>query len=150
SALAMALKYFDKAGRPDLAAQVIEDNVQAIEDPKAKTQLFERLGELREKEGQPKVAGEAFAQAAEIAQTAKLWEAAERCFVAGEEWQRAAFSVGQRAELVADEKARATLLVRASSLLSKGGDEDNALLYLEGASVLDPDNDAYALAVERR
>jgi tetratricopeptide (TPR) repeat protein len=145
-----AVKLFEKGLRYDLACQVIGDNAAAIEDKPARASLYRKMGELYEKAGKPAEAGEAYAQAAEADQSAKLWEAAERCLVAGEKWDRAAFALGQRAELTAEPRARAALLVRASQMLTKAGDHVNALLYVEGASTLDPHNDEYAAEIEQR
>jgi hypothetical protein len=145
-----AIKLFEKAQRRDLACQVIADNAGAIEDKPSRAALFLRLGDLHEKAGQPAEAGEAYVLAAEAEGSIKSWEAAERCLTAGEKWGRAAFAIGQRAEITDDPKARAVLLVRASGMLVKAGDEVNALLYVEGASALDPHNDDYAAEIEAK
>ncbi|HKQ68665.1 MAG TPA: hypothetical protein VJT73_04965 [Polyangiaceae bacterium] len=148
--LSAALKLFEKGGRKDLACEAIAENAGAIGDKSSRAALYVRMGDLYEKEGRAAEAGEAYVLAAESDASAKNWEAAERCLVSAEKWGRAAFAVGQRAEFTADAKARAALLVRASDMLVKAGDDVNALRYLESASGLDPNNDDYAAEVEKR
>jgi tetratricopeptide (TPR) repeat protein len=150
TAIQTAVKLFDKGQRRDLAAQVISDNASAVDDKHARAVLYQKLGDLREKAGQVPDAGEAYVLAAESVATAKLWEAAERCFVSAERWDRAAYAVGQQAELTSDDRLRAGFLAKAGDMLEKGGDSVNALLYYEGATTLDPHKDDYANAVELR
>lgn len=145
-----AVKAFEKGQRYDLASQVIADNTAGIEDKPTRAALYRKMAELYEKADKPAEAGEAYAQAAETEQNPKMWEAAERCLVVGERWDRAAFAIGQRAELTADPRSRAALLLRASTMLVKAGDHVNALLYVEGASTLDPKNDDYAAEIEQK
>ncbi|HEX9296363.1 MAG TPA: hypothetical protein VF881_11020 [Polyangiaceae bacterium] len=145
-----AVKLFEKGQRFDLACQVIAENAPAIDDKSGRAMLFQRMGMLYERAGKHAEAGEAFAQGAELESNIKLWDAAERCLVAGEKWDRAAYAIGQRAELTGDPKTRAALLVRAAGMLTKAGDHVNALLYVEGASALDPYNDEYAGEIEQK
>jgi tetratricopeptide (TPR) repeat protein len=145
-----AVKLFEKGQRRDLACQVISECAAAIEDKGVRAALYQKMGELYEKAGELGEAGEAYVQAAESDGVPKMWEAAERSFVAAERWDRAAYVVGQRAELTSEAKTKAALLVKASTLLSRAGDEDSALLQVENASSLDPYNDDYAREVERR
>jgi hypothetical protein len=144
-----AVKLFEKGQRRDLACQVLSENAAAVEDKTVKAALYQKLGELYEKAGELGEAGEAYVLAAESEGGAKLWEAAERSFVAAQRWDRAAYVVGQRAEAT-EGKAKAALLVKASTFLSRSGDEDSALMQVENASALDPYNDDYAREVERR
>jgi tetratricopeptide (TPR) repeat protein len=144
------VKLFEKGQRRDLACQVISECAAAIEDKGVRAALYQKMGELYEKGGELGEAGEAYVQAAESDGGAKMWEAAERSFIAGERWDRAAYVVGQRAELTSEAKGKAALLVKAATLLSRAGDEDSALLQVENASSLDPYNDEYAREVERR
>jgi cellulose synthase operon protein C len=151
SPIQTAIKLLEKGQRRDLACQVIADNAGAIEDKASRASLYHRLGDLREKSGDMAGAGEAYVLSAESdGGGPKMWEAAERCLTGGERWDRAAYAVGQRAENTPEPKARAVLLVRAADLLTKAGDDANGLLYLEGASALDPANESYSLAVEQR
>jgi tetratricopeptide (TPR) repeat protein len=145
-----AVKLFEKGQRRDLACQVISECAGVIEDKGVRAALYQKMGELYEKAGELVEAGEAYVQAAESDAAPKMWEAAERSFVAGERWDRAAYVVGQRAELTSEAKSKAALLVKASALLSRAGDHDSALLQVENASSLDPYNDEYAREVERR
>jgi tetratricopeptide (TPR) repeat protein len=145
-----AVKLFEKGQRRDLACQVISECAAAVEDKGVRAGLYQKMGELYEKAGELGEAGEAYVQAAESDGGSKMWEAAERSFVSGERWDRAAYVVGQRAELTSEAKSKAALLVKAATLLSRAGDEDSALLQVENASALDPYNDEYAREVERR
>jgi hypothetical protein len=145
-----AIKLFEKGKRGDLAAQVIADNAGAIEDKAGKSALYQRLGDLREKNGETGDAGEAYALAAEAEPNLKTWEAAERLFVAAERWERAAYAVGQQAEITSEPRAKAALLARAGGQLTKAGDYANALLYMEGASALDPAEETYAAEIESK
>ncbi|HEY3592240.1 MAG TPA: hypothetical protein VGL13_00140, partial [Polyangiaceae bacterium] len=123
-------------------------NAGSIEDRSSRGALYFRLGELYEKSSKPADAGEAYVQAAESDSNGRTWEAAERCLVVAEQWNRAAYAVTQRAEIVDEPKQRAALFMRAAELLSRGGDDVNALMCIEGASSLDPSNDEYAAKVE--
>ncbi len=150
TAILTAVKMFEKVQRRDLAAQVIADNAGTIEDGVTRASLYLRLGDLREKAGETKEAGEAYVEAAEANPQLKTWEAAERCLTAASVWDRAAFAVGQQAELTSGDRPRAALLARAGELLEKGDDSPNALLYFEGAAGLDPHDEGYAAAVHER
>ena len=150
AAIQTAVKLFEKGQRRDLACQVISENALQVEDLAVRSAMYQKMGELYEKAGELGEAGEAYVQAAESEGGPKMWEAAERSFIAGERWDRAAYVVGQRAELTSESKAKAALLVKAATLLSRAGDQDSALLQVENASALDPYNDDYAREVERR
>jgi cellulose synthase operon protein C len=145
-----AVKLFEKGQRRDLACQVISENAAQVEDLPVRAAMYQKMGELYEKAGELGEAGEAYVQAAEAEGGPKMWEAAERSFIAAERWDRAAYVVGQRADLTSESKAKAALLVKAATLLSRAGDQDSALLQVENASSLDPYNDDYAREVERR
>jgi tetratricopeptide (TPR) repeat protein len=145
-----AVKLFEKGQRRDLACQVISECAAAVDDKSVRAALYQKMGELYEKGGELVEAGEAYVQAAESDGVSKMWEAAERSFVAGERWDRAAYVVGQRAELTTEAKGKAALLVKAATMLSRAGDEDSALVQVENASSLDPYNDDFAREVERR
>src|SRR5262249_1988861 len=92
-------------------------------------------------------AGEAYADAADALKSQKLWEAAERCFVGSEKWDRAAYAAGQRGQLAGDTKTTAEHYARAADLLQRAGDHDGALARLEQATDLDPIDDDYAGAL---
>ncbi len=149
-AIGTAARLFEKADRADLAARALADHVPALEDPIAKGQLLEHLGELREQLNDLPSAGDAYADAAEVQKSHKLWESAERCFTAAERWDRAANAAVQRAMLAGDPKAQAQHYARAGDLLAKSGDKDGALQRLELAADLDPIADEYATALVDR
>jgi hypothetical protein len=143
-AVATASKMFEKAGSIDRAAQVIAESASAIQDAPARGSLLERLGELREQLNDPGGAGEAYADAADAQRNAKLWEAAERCFVTAERWDRAGQAAVQRAHMAGDAKQQAQSFARAADYLGRSGDDASVLSNLERATDLDPTNDEYA------
>jgi len=143
-AITIASKMFEKAGALDRAAQVIAENASSVVDLAARGALLERLGALREKLSDPGGAGEAYAEAAEAEKSDKLWEAAERCFVASERWEDAGRAAGQRVELEQSAMKQAAHLARSAEHLGRAGDDAGALASVERALDLDPDNDAYA------
>ncbi len=149
-AVATAAKLFEKADRADLAARVLAESAPALEDPVAKGNLLEHLGELREQLSDLHGAGDAYADAAEALKSQKLWESAERCFSSAERWDRAANAAVQRALLAGDPKAQAQHYARAADLSLKTGDREVALQQLEQANDLDPTADAYATALVDR
>ena len=143
-AVATASKMFEKAGAIDRAALVIAENASAITDSLARGGLLERLAELREQLNDPTGAGDAYADAADAQRSSKLWEAAERCFVAAEKWDRAAQASVQRAHLAAEPKQQAQLFARAAEYYGRGDDDVNVVANLERATDLDPTNEEYA------
>ncbi|HEX3769946.1 MAG TPA: hypothetical protein VHV30_03730 [Polyangiaceae bacterium] len=144
-AILTASKMFEKTGAVDRAAQVIAANAPSVPDDTARSGLLERLGELYEELDDPARAGEAYADGAlDGPRGAKLWEAAERCFVASERWERAGQAAVQRAEREADPKGRARHFARSSDYLGRGGDEAGSLVNLVQAAELDPSNEEYA------
>jgi tetratricopeptide (TPR) repeat protein len=143
-AVLTASKLYEKAGQLASAAQVIADGARGVDDPVARGNLLERLADLREQLADPVAAGEAFALAADALKTARLWDAAERCFVTAERWPQAANAATSRAQLTTDLKGQASLLARAAEFLSKAGDETGAVSRLEQAVHLDPTSDEYA------
>jgi tetratricopeptide (TPR) repeat protein len=149
-AIATSAKLFERAGRLDAATRVIAENAAQIEDPVARGTLLERLAELREQLGDVAGAGAAFADAAEAEGNARLWEHAERCFTAMENWERAATAAGQRGGLASDTKAQAGHFARASDLLTRAGDREGALQRLEQATDLDPTAEDYAAGLTER
>ncbi|HTQ47250.1 MAG TPA: hypothetical protein VMI75_31055 [Polyangiaceae bacterium] len=142
-AVATASKMFEKAGAMDRAAQVIAENAASITDPLSRGALLERLGELREQINDPAAAGEAYADAADAQKSVKLWEAAERCFVAAERWDRAAQAAVQRAHMAADSKQQAQHFARGAEYFGRAGEDDGVLQNLQRAADLDPTNNEY-------
>lgn len=149
-AIVTAAKLFEKAGQLDAAAQVIADNVASIEDGVARAQLFERLGELREQASESAAAGAAFADAAELGRSAKLWESAERCFTAAEHWDRAGEAAVQRGQLAGEPRLEAQHYARAAEHFFKAGQDESAIERLEQAADLDPNAEEYASALADR
>ena len=143
-AVATASKMFEKAGAIDRAALVIAENVASINDTLARGSLLERLGELREQLNDPAGAGEAYAEAAEAQKSQKLWEAAERCVVAAERWDRAGEAAVQRAQLTGDAKQQAQSYGRAADYFGRANDDAGVLSSLERATDLDPTNEEFA------
>jgi tetratricopeptide (TPR) repeat protein len=148
--IATAAKLYEKAGRLDLAAQILTENVASVEDTVARGQLFERLGEIKDGQGDSSAAGEAYAEAAEILKQPKLWESAERSFLSAELWAKAAGAVVQRALLTGDAKGQAQHYARAADMFFRAGDEEGALEKLEHATDLDPLADEYAILLSDR
>jgi hypothetical protein len=149
-AVATASKMFEKAGAIDRAAEVIAENATSITDPPARGALLEHLGELREQLNDPGGAGEAYADAADAQKNVKLWEAAERCFVTAERWDRAGQAAAQRAHMSGDAKQQAQHFARAAEFSGRTGDDAGALQNLERAADLDPTSEEYArLLVDR-
>jgi len=150
TAIWTAVKHFEKAQRHDLAADALAAGAASLKDDRARIQLYRKLGELRHKASEYRAAGEAFAQAAELANEAVLWESAEQCFAAGEAWAEAAKSAISRASLVGKRPERAGLYARAAQYLSRTNDAAGALARLEEASELDPVSSEYARELEAR
>ena len=149
-AIGTASKLFEKAGRIDMAAQVIAENAASIEDSAARGSLLQRLGELREQTGDVGGAGEAYAESAEAQRSARMWEDAERCFVGAEKWERAASAAEHRGQIAGDAKQQAGHFARAGEYLTRAGDETAALERLEQATNLDPTADDYAQSLTDR
>ena len=133
---------FEKAGALDRAAQVIAANAMSVDDVAARSVLHERLAGLYERLDDPSRAAEAFSDAAEGTKNAKLFDAAERNFVASERWDRAGQAAIQRADLEEDDKAKARHLSRGGDYLRasrrRGGSAGEDLVR---ATELDPANE---------
>jgi tetratricopeptide (TPR) repeat protein len=156
-AISAAVKMFHKAGLLDRAAQVIAANAPSVTDATARSGLLQRLGELYEELDDPARAGDAYADAAGDGSTGdstgassgassqnKLWEAAERCFVASERWDRAGQTAVLRGDLESDVKVKSRHYARSADYLGRGGDEAGSLVNLVQAADLDPGNEDYA------
>ncbi|HLK40604.1 MAG TPA: hypothetical protein VKU41_27820, partial [Polyangiaceae bacterium] len=143
-AIATAAKAFEKAGAVDRAANVIATNAGSVTDAESRAALNDKLGALREKLRDLAGAGEAYAEAADGLRSQKLWEAAERCFVAAELWDRSGEVAVQRAHLEEDLKARAKHFGRAAELFRRFGDDANVVANLQLATELDPTAEAFA------
>lgn len=149
-ALLTASELFEKGGAVDRAAQVISVNASGIDDAGARDALLERLGRLRERLKDPAGAGEAYAEAAGRQQSTKLWDAAERCFVAAAEFDRAGRAAIARGELEATPALQARHLARAAEHLARSGDDAGVVANLLRATDLDPNSDEFAQALADR
>jgi tetratricopeptide (TPR) repeat protein len=149
TAIQTAVKLYEKGERFDLAASVIADSISGITEPTVRGGLLQKLGELRLKTNDPGGAGESFAEAAEAIGQAKIWEMAEKAFIAASRFADAANALDQRAQL-SDGKQQATLFAQAADLLLKAGDAGSAIVKLEQATEIDPANDSYAQALDEQ
>src|SRR6185369_10634710 len=147
AAIQTAVKLYEKAERFDLAAQVLSDTVSGVEDKVSKGNLLQKLGELRLKINDAGGAGDAYAEAAEGSGQGKIWELAEKAYLQAGRFQDAANALDQRAQLT-DGKQQAALFAQAAELLVKAGDSGSAITKLEQASEIDPNNDAFAQALD--
>jgi hypothetical protein len=145
-----AVKLFEKGERFDLAAEVIADSVGAIEVEDARQTLLMKLGELREKIDDKSGAGDAYVEAAGLGGGDRAWAAAQACFEGAERWEDAAHAVGERAGLLDDAKKKAELHAKEAEYLFQAGEGANAIMRLEQAADLDPDNEALGEALEQR
>jgi len=149
-AINSAVGFFEQAARTDLAILVIAENVEAITDDALRGPLLEKLAELREVDGQPQLAGEAFSEAAKLLKSAELWASAERCFAFAQAWDQAATAANERAQMAEAAPAKAALFATEADYLSRAGDDPSAVLRLEQATELDPAHDRYAADLEAR
>ncbi len=143
-AILTASRMFEKGDRADLAAGIIAEGAPAIEDPVARGQLMQRLGELREQLGEPILAGDSYSEAADALRNGKLWDEADRLYSGAESWEKAANAAYQRGLLTGDLKQQAACYARAADYLTRAGRPDEALERLEEATEFDPLNDDYA------
>ncbi len=149
TAIQTAVKLYEKGERWDLAAQVLSDTVSGVEDKGTKSALLQKLGELRLKTEDAGGAGDAYAEAADLAGQPKVWELAEKAFLTAGRFADAANAVERRAESV-DGKQKAALLAQAAELLLKAEDASGAIAKLEQAAEIDPTSDAFAQALEEQ
>ncbi|WP_437321926.1 hypothetical protein [Sorangium sp. So ce385] len=147
TAVQSAVKLFERGERFDLAARVLADAASRFQDKLTRGPLLQKLGELRSRLDEPGAAGDAYSQAAELLRQPKLWELAEKAYVAAGRLVEAARAVCERA-LLADRKARPALFVQAAELLLSAGDVEGALDRVERAIEIDPVSDASAPAIE--
>ncbi len=158
SAIQTAVKFFEKAERLSDAADVIAENVSAIEAAETRSSLLGKLGELRQKMGDQGLAADAFAEAAEIGAEAKdegadkrtreLWERAERAYVASERFVEAANATAQQAKSVKEDKALVELLSRAAGYFERSGDPGGAVEKITEACKILPEDESLAARAE--
>ncbi|MBN2191463.1 MAG: hypothetical protein JW751_01500, partial [Polyangiaceae bacterium] len=150
TALATAVKWFEKAHRFDLAAQAIGENVAQVEDDATRSALFCKLGDLKRAAGEPLGAGEAYSESASLSGDVAAWEAAEECFVQAQSWEQAASAIDARAQIVDQPRTQAEYYAVESDYLVRAGDEAAAVQKLEQATELDPVNDELSARLEQR
>jgi tetratricopeptide (TPR) repeat protein len=143
-----AVQLFEQAGQPEMAANAITSNIQAIRDPAVLSELYKKLGSLREAMGDLAGAGAALREGALEAKQSELWELAEDYFVRAMAWEQAAQVVNERAQTV-EGKAQAELFARQASYSLKAGDNNQARSLLERAAELDPESSAVAVQLEQ-
>ncbi|HEX9619875.1 MAG TPA: hypothetical protein VF989_07060 [Polyangiaceae bacterium] len=148
AAIATAVRAYEKGNRPDLAAQVIADNVGSVGDEDTRAALYRELGQLREAAGDAAGAGDAFSEAASLSQLVEDWEAGERCFAAASAWEQAASAADEAGRLSEGERDKAEALSRVADYLARAGDAAGALSRLEQATDLDPVNEELAQRLE--
>ncbi len=149
TAITTAVKLYEKAERFDQAAQVISDNIAGVTDKPSRGTLLQKLGELRMKMNDPGGAGDAYAEAAEAVGQAKVWELAEKGYLAAGRFAEAANALDQRAQLT-EGKQQAGLFAQVAELHLKSHDAVAAIAKLEQACELDPTNDTYAQSLEEQ
>ncbi|MFZ5897346.1 MAG: hypothetical protein ACOY0T_40200 [Myxococcota bacterium] len=149
-AILTAVAHFERAQRGDLAAQAIADNLEPISNEKTRASLLEKLGGLRLAQGDLVAAGEAFAEGAALTKNDKLWQAAEKAFVQAETWDQAATAADERAQLARTDPEKAVLYATEAEYLARAGDDSSAVLRLEQATDLAPENEEFAATLEER
>jgi len=150
TAIATAIKLFEKSDRLDLAAQVISDNVGSIKDDAARCALYKRLGELRRAANDLVGSGDAFAEAARAVPEAASWDAAERAYVQAEAWARAATAANERAQVAPTPKQQSAIYATEADYLVRAGDVESAIARLEQAVESDPTSDDVAGRLEEQ
>ncbi|HEV3188889.1 MAG TPA: hypothetical protein VGY54_00255, partial [Polyangiaceae bacterium] len=149
-AVANASILFEKGGALEDAARVIASGLSAIDDPKARDTLLERLGQIREQLHDPSGAAECYAEVAERGRSPRLWEAAERSFVAAGKWSRAAAAAAKCAEVDTDVGRQAQHFARAAESFARADDDASVVQSLERATDLAPANDDFAKLLSER
>lgn len=147
--LSEAVRFFESAQRPDLAAKALAEHVGAIDDVVAKRDLYIKLGDLRAAQGQTREGGEALAEGATELRDVTLWSRAEHYFVHAKAWEQASNAADEQERLAdgADEKSK--LLARSASYLLQLNERDEAVARLERAVDLAPTVDDYSTEIGR-
>jgi hypothetical protein len=148
-AIVTAADLFEKAGKADLSATVIEEHAEGVTDVKARALLLDRLGRLQTAAGDQAAAGEAYERAAKLVPTVERWTLSEKAFATGQTWLAAANAAEQMGELAGVDAppAKADALARAAGYLRDGGDLEGAIARLEQAHALVPNVEKHALAL---
>jgi cellulose synthase operon protein C len=148
-AILRAVDLFEQAQELQAAASAIGDSLGVVESDGAKGTLLEKLGEIRNKMGDPGGAGDAWAEAAQLIDKEADYDLAAQAYQRAERWRDAALVFEQRAQRL-EGAARAAQLAEAARMLLSGGDTDGALAHLEAAADLAPDDEALATRVEEQ
>lgn len=147
-ALQRAIHLLVEVGDLQKAASSLDDALGFLDAGPSKGTLLLRLGELREALKDIVGASEAFAEAGEILHDAEVWRRAEDAAVRVERWENAAVAVGRRGDLEKDAKGQAKLRAVEAQYLLKSGDGSSAVVRLEQAVELAPDDDDLAARLE--
>ncbi|MEN9580983.1 MAG: hypothetical protein RJA70_3992, partial [Pseudomonadota bacterium] len=149
-ALGEAVKWFEKGERTDLAAALLSQSAQFVQDVSAKRQMFAKLGELQLTSGNIPAAAQALADGARAGSDAAMWGRAEALFAQAERWADAAAAACEHAELLSEEGPRAERLAAAGFYFTQAGALEEALSRLQEAVELAPRVAEYAEALEAR
>jgi tetratricopeptide (TPR) repeat protein len=145
-----AVRLFEEAQRPDLAADTIAEHVARVEDPTATRDLYIKLGDLRALQGQAREGGEALAEGAAKLKDVALWARAEHYFVHAKAWEQAGNAADEQERLASEDEEKSKLLARAASYLLQMNEREEAIIRLERAVDLAPTVDEYATALEQQ
>jgi hypothetical protein len=140
STLGRAVALLLAEGEEARVVQVIDEAAGELEPGPGKGKLLLQLGELREKLGDRGGASDAFAEAGELLNDAAVWKRAEEAAVAVERWDQAAAAAGRRGDLETAPGSQATLRATEADYLTRGGDTASAILRLEQAVDLAPED----------
>ncbi len=146
--LARAVELFSAVDDFQRAAAAIDENVGALDQGPSKGQLLLKLGELRDRLGDIGGASESYAEAAEILHDGDAWRRAEEAAAKAERWEQAASAAGRRGDLERDTGEQAHLRATEADYLLRAGDTATALLRLEQAFDLAPQDEALAQKLE--
>lgn len=131
------------------AAAAIDENVGALDPGPTKGKLLVRLGELRDRLGDLGGASESYAEAGELLSDGDVWRRAEEAAAKAERWEAAATAAGRRGDLEREPSAQAKFRAIEADYLLRGGDASTALLRLEQAFELAPNDTELADRLER-
>lgn len=146
--LARAVELFSAIDDFQRAAAAIDENVGALDQGPIKGQLLLKLGEFRDRLGDMGGASESYAEAAEILHDGDAWRRAEEAAAKAERWEQAAAAAGRRGDLERDTTQQAHLRATEADYLLRAGDASTALLRLEQAFDLAPNDESLAQKLE--
>lgn len=149
-ALNEAVRLFETASRPDLAADAIAQHIATLDDAAAKRGLYIKLGDLRAAQGLSREGGEALAEGAAELGDAALWGRAEHYFVHAKAWEQAASAANEQVELTEAAAEQAALLARAANYSLQMGEREDAVARLERAVELAPTVEEYSALLEQQ